>query len=361
MMSKSSNIILLLIAILYPLVGHAQVEWLEEEYDYGTFREAAGPQKGTVRFVNKGEEPTFINSVRPSCGCTAAAYTESMIQPGDTATVSFIYNPYGRPGKFDKTVKIFLGQENRMKIVRIKGTVIGEPETLKATYPFAAGPLRIEKTEVGAGELRKGSSRHLFVNVYNQSEDSISPRLSGNPRALEVELTPAKLAPGDIGTLGFYLRTPLEEQLGPVEYNVILTADTADPHSEQKELTITANILPNPYETDLTKSGKTGHIYVPQEFADLGEVTGDGIRKFRFEIINDGPKTLDIKRVYCLEESVRLDKAAGKIKPGKRKIIEGTVNPAKLSEGPFRLNVEILSSDSLNPVKTLRIVGIRKP
>ena len=357
---KTSKIVFLIAAVLLPLMGRAQVEWLEDEYDYGTFREAAGPQKGSVRFVNKGTEPTFINSVRPSCGCTAAAYTESMIQPGDTATVSFIYNPYGRPGKFDKTVKVFLGQENRMKIVRIKGTVIGEPETLKTTYPYAVGPLRIEKTEVGVGEIRKGSSRHLFVNVYNQSEDSISPQLSGNPRAVEVELTPSRLAPGDIGTLGFYLRTPLAEELGPVDYTIMLTADKDDPHSEQRELKLTANILPNPYETANEKSANAGHIYVPQEFADLGEVEGEGFRQFRFEIVNDGTSPLEINRVYCQNEAVRLKKAAGKIKPGKRRIVEGTVNPSKLAEGPFRINVEIVSTDPLNPVKTLRVVGIRK-
>lgn len=336
----------------------AQVEWLESEYDYGTFREAAGPQKGSVRFVNKGSEPTFISGVRPSCGCTAAAYTESMIQPGDTAIVSFIYNPYGRPGRFDKTVKVFTGKDREMKVVRIKGTVIGEPETLKTTYPYMAGPLRLERLTVPVGDIPKGSSRHLFLNVYNQSEDTISPSWSNHNRAVEVELTPKRLAPGDIGTLGFYLRTPLAEEMGPVEYPVEIVADASDPHSERKELTITANITPNPNEVAMMKSGESGHIFIPHDYVDLGEVGKSERRKFRFEIINDGKAPLDIARVYCLNDAVRLKGGACRIKPGKRKVIDGEVMASRLSGGPFRLNVEVVCNDPVNPVKTVRVVGI---
>ncbi|MDE6577287.1 MAG: DUF1573 domain-containing protein [Muribaculaceae bacterium] len=336
----------------------SQVRWLATEYDYGTFREAAGPQKGSVQFINESKEPTFINSVRPSCGCTAAAYTESMIQPGDTATVSFIYNPYGRPGRFDKTVKVFLGKENEMKVIRIRGTVIGQPETLKTTYPYTAGPLRIEKLTVPVGEIVKGGSRHLFLNIYNQSEDTIRPKWINSGRALEIEMTPSALAPGDIGTLGFYLRTPLEKEMGPVEYPVTLIADSSDPHSEQKEIKVTAVITPNPKESLITSGSEVAHLYVRPEFVDLGEVTGDELRKFRFQLVNDGSSSLKIERIYCLDDAVKLKKTAAKIKPGKNITVEGELRPGRLNEGPFRINIEIMSSDPLNPVKTVRVVGM---
>ncbi|MDE5886512.1 MAG: DUF1573 domain-containing protein [Muribaculaceae bacterium] len=349
-----------LIILFSSLSCIAQVEWLETEYDYGTFREAAGPQKGSVRFVNKGNEPTFINSVRPSCGCTAAAYTESMIQPGDTATVSFIYNPYGRPGKFDKTVKVFLGKENLMKIVKIRGTVIGEPETLKSSYPYSAGPLRLEKQLIPVGDIKKGSSRHIFLNVYNQSEDTISPSWVNDNRAVEVELTPRNLAPGDIGTLGFYLRTPLEKNMGPVEYPVMLTADSNDPHSEKRELKISAKIIPNPNEAKISSLENSGHLYLPQETVDLGDVVGDGKRKFRFEIVNDGSQPLEVLRIYTQNKAVKVKNVNGKIKGGGRKMAEGALDAKDLPSGPFRINVEIMTDDPLNPIRSVKVVGIRE-
>ncbi|MDE5975099.1 MAG: DUF1573 domain-containing protein [Muribaculaceae bacterium] len=355
----------LLISLLLATVGitftSAQVKWLETEYDYGTFREASGPQKGSVRFVNTGSEPTFISSVRPSCGCTAAAYTESMIEPGDTATVSFIYNPYGRPGPFDKTVKIFLGKDREMKVVKIKGTVIGTPETLMTAYPYSSGPLRMSADKIETGEIKKGHSRHLFINLYNQSEDTIRPVWKNDARALEMEITPSRLAPGEIATLGFYLRTPLEKEVGPVEYPVVLTADANDPHSETREIKVSALITPNPAEAAFETNRKSGHLFVAPDYVDLGEVTPGSQRKFRFELVNDGAAPLTISRVYCLDDAVRLKKVSTKIKPGKRVSVEGEFNSTSLKEGPFRLKIEVMSNDPLNPVKTIRLVGeIRK-
>ena len=37
------------LALLSSLAMLAQVEWLEEEYDFGTWREAEGPRQGYAR------------------------------------------------------------------------------------------------------------------------------------------------------------------------------------------------------------------------------------------------------------------------------------------------------------------------
>ncbi|MDE7109266.1 MAG: DUF1573 domain-containing protein, partial [Muribaculaceae bacterium] len=129
-------------------------------------------------------------------------------------------------------------------------------------------------------------------------------------------------------------------------------------HSERKTLSVTADILPNPHETALMKAGDSGHIYLPKDFVDLGEVGKDERRKFRFEIINDGKSSLEIVRVYCLDDAVQLKGGSGKIKPGKSKVIEGELSASRLKEGPFRLNVEVICNDPVNPVKTIRVVGI---
>ena len=202
-------------AAVWAVAASAEIEWLSKSYDYGTFRESEGLREGSVRFVNKGPEATFIGSVRPSCGCTGATYTEDVIEPGDTATVSFVYNPAGRPGPFDKTVKVYVGEDNEMHVVRIKGTVIGSPATLESSYPLESGPLRFQSLERLLGEIRKGQNRHLFVNVYNQGTDTIRPQWRSNSDAMEADLTPKALAPGEIGTFGLYLNTSRERQMGP--------------------------------------------------------------------------------------------------------------------------------------------------
>ncbi|MDE7495896.1 MAG: DUF1573 domain-containing protein, partial [Muribaculaceae bacterium] len=56
--------------LLATLPSFAQIEWLSTEYDFGTFPEAGGPRSGEVRFINRGKQPTMINNVRLTCGCT---------------------------------------------------------------------------------------------------------------------------------------------------------------------------------------------------------------------------------------------------------------------------------------------------
>ena len=151
----------LAIAALLPLAASAQLEWLATDYDFGTMKEIAGPKTGSVRFVNRGDKPVVINQVRPSCGCTGADYTEGQIAPGDTATVSFTYNPKGRPGRFEKTVKVYVGEDNERTAIKIRGTVIGAPETLQTSYPVEVGPLRLSQRILTAGDVRYGTARQI--------------------------------------------------------------------------------------------------------------------------------------------------------------------------------------------------------
>lgn len=339
-----------------PQAARGQVEWESTTIDYGTFREASGPEKREARFVNKGDRPTFINSVRPGCGCTAATYPEGMIAPGDTAAISLIYNPIGRPGRFDKTVKVYMGEERALTVLKIRGTVIGAPSTLESTYPYVAGPLRLTAETVPAGDVTKGQTRHMYLNVYNQSGDTIRPSWKGDGNVVSVEMTPKELAPGDVGTIGFYLRTPAEPRLGRVEYPIEITADSADPHSEARTVTVTAKILPNPNE--IVNDGAAGNIRITPEVVDLGDLEKGRKVAFKFTITNEGTEPLKIYSIYPLTKGLTLKSVGKELKAGKRIEVKGTADPGLLPEGPFRVEVEVMSNDRQCGISKVRVVGI---
>ena len=135
-----------------------------------------------------------------------------MIQPGDTATVSFVYNPAGLPRPFDKTVRVYIGKENELHVLRISGTVIGAPSTLENSYPVEVESMRIQTLSHKGGEIRKGSRAICLLMFIIKVLTRLHP-WTGHNAPLEVKLTPEKLAPGEIGTLGFYLRTSKEEMM----------------------------------------------------------------------------------------------------------------------------------------------------
>lgn len=187
-------------------VARSEIRWLNTSYDFGVMKEVAGKQTGEARFYNEGPDTTFISYVRPSCGCTDADYTKGEILPGDTATVTFTYNPAGRPGAFEKSVKVYVGPEKTRHVVKITGTVVGSPATLALHFPIDAGAVRLSTRLIDLGDVAVGTGRHAFVTMVNQTLDSITPTLIV-PQGLSADITPERLGPGDLGTLGIYINS----------------------------------------------------------------------------------------------------------------------------------------------------------
>ncbi len=335
-----------------------QVEWLSKEYNFGSFKEADGKVTGSVQLVNHGPEATFINRVRPSCGCTGASYPAAMIEPGDTVSISFTYNPAGRPGPFDKTIKVYMGPDNDLTVIRITGTVIGASSTLNTYFPKDCGSLRLENTLVPAGEIKRGSSRHLFLNVYNQSEDTITPSLKNHSDALGVDLTPRRLSPGEIGTLTFYLQTAKEPNDGPIDYPVVISP--GENSADSVTVTVSSVVVPDTRTLSVEQLENAPQAFLLPEFVDLGESVGKDNMEFEFSVINEGKTPLEVRRVFCREESVAITRVPSTIKDGQKGLVKGKLLASSLPAGPFRLKVEVVTDDPLHPVRSCSVVGIKK-
>lgn len=218
----------------------AEIVWLEKIYDFGLFKEEAGPTTGHTRFVNTGPEEVCITGMRPSCGCTSADYPKDPIQPGDTATVSFTYDPKGRPGKFEKSVRVYVGDSDTY-LIKIRGNVLGTPESLSTLYPVVAGPLRLTTANLFGGEVKKGTSRHFFVNGYNHTSDTIRPKIVSPNKALSVVASSEDIGPGDIVAFSFYLNTRELPDTGMIDIPVRIYPDPED-ESVFAEVHLTAEI-----------------------------------------------------------------------------------------------------------------------
>lgn len=102
----------------------AKISFLEKSHDFGTIKEANGPVSYEFEFKNVGDEPLVILSARASCGCTRPEYPEKPIKPGEKGKIKITYNPAGRPGEFDRKVKIQTNDKGRRPVLKITGVVI---------------------------------------------------------------------------------------------------------------------------------------------------------------------------------------------------------------------------------------------
>lgn len=171
--------------------------WLERTHDFGLIDEDGGKVSCTMRLVNTTDSALSIIDVRPSCGCTAVQYPKQPIEQGDTASLTLVFNPRGRPGRFSKGVAVRLScQPSRTSLI-VEGTVRASDATLNRRFPTLAGPLRLSNHLLPLGEVAKDSSRNGILTAYNASSDTLSLASIDVAAPLSVQFTPATLPPGE--------------------------------------------------------------------------------------------------------------------------------------------------------------------
>ena len=94
-------------------------EWTSVEHDFGTINEG---EKVThvYQFKNTGAVPLIIETVRPSCGCTAPNWSKEPIPVGGTGEVEVVFDSKGKPNAQNKTVTVTANTWPQSTVLRFK-------------------------------------------------------------------------------------------------------------------------------------------------------------------------------------------------------------------------------------------------
>lgn len=321
------------------LSSRAAIRWIEKDHDFGLMHETAGPATASSRFINDGPDSISIFSVRPSCGCTSADFSDESIAPGDTAVISYTYDPYMRPGRFDKTVKVRLSDGSRHSI-RITGNVLGTPASLESLYPVDAGNMRLSQGAIHAGEVKIGASPVFFINAYSLPLDSIAPALSAKSPAIATQASAKLAGPGDVLTFSVYFDPRKAGAYGPVEIPMQFSANHGD---STILIPFRAFIIPDAARLAAALKGKAPR-------ADIAPVTpatlsSDGRAEAYISIANNGNAPLHILNISSPSPVLEPVKPPKEIKPGKSARIKLRIDRATLPDAPSRINLDIVTDD----------------
>lgn len=100
----------------------SKVEWLNEKnHDFGLIKRDR-PVQHRFAFKNISKDTIMLETVRTTCGCTAAKWTETPVAPGQEGMVSIEYDAYQR-GSFNKKIRVFFDRQKKAEILRISGEV----------------------------------------------------------------------------------------------------------------------------------------------------------------------------------------------------------------------------------------------
>lgn len=98
----------------------------KDTHDYGTIKMNAD---GNCEFMvtNTGTEPLIMSNCKGTCGCTVPKCEKNPIMPGESSAIKVAYDTK-RVGPINKSVTITSNAVNDpTKVIRIKGTVEGDP------------------------------------------------------------------------------------------------------------------------------------------------------------------------------------------------------------------------------------------
>ena len=270
-----------------------EARWLETTYDFGAFDEDMGNVNARFRVVNDGDEPLVILAARASCGCTVPSFTSEGIAPGDTAVVNVIYNPTGRPGKFNKKIKVDLNCEPSQSVLTISGTVIGASNTLRARFPIEVGPLKLRNPSVPLGEIAKGRVKAGFLECYNQSSDTITPAITGLPDYIKADIAPKSVPPGEQATFSFFYDSSRDADWGLVTYNATVIPDKGS--TAQQSVDIIAILNEDFSKLTPAQVEKAPRIALSETSVDLGTIDANSRYEREVTIDNYGKDALVIR------------------------------------------------------------------
>lgn len=354
MTGKMSRLLATILTLAACMAATAQVSWNETVHDFGAFNEDDGKVATDFRFVNTSGTPLRIDHVRSSCGCTVPEYSKATVEPGDTATVTVVYNPTGRPGRFSKSLMVKLSNDSTEKLL-IKGVVIGAQNTLRSRFPLENGPIRLRGNMLAFGAVKTGKIKSQFVEVYNASRQPVVPTWSDIPRHLRVTAAHDTVAPGEQGVYSVVFAPGKSTPYGLLTDSLTLNVPGQPP------LTIEIAAIVEEDFSYLTEKQRANApaATTDTDMLDFGDFAKSGQPLTRqLRVTNTGKDDLIIRRIHTAEPGFTVNAPFTKLKKGKSATVTVTFDPSGFSAPLLNSRLQIITNDPSRPLTTIRMVGI---
>lgn len=155
--------------------------------------------EGKIEFVNKGSEPVEIESIKPSCGCTAVTPEKMVYESGETAIIPFTIKTANFNGLIRKSIKVtFKNVEPRTYSFFAQATVVTDLSISPKYINFFQVNLDADTTITEYFEIENTTDHP--IEIYKIHTDSkflqVSPESvvvpSGKSHLIRLDFRPAE-------------------------------------------------------------------------------------------------------------------------------------------------------------------------
>lgn len=328
-------------------------------HDFGTIKEDDGKATINFDFVNAGKSPLIVQRVVSSCDCAAVEWTKEPLAPGATGSVSVVYNPKDRPGRFEKLITIYSNAEVPSSVLTIKGFVQEHVKTIEEIYNRVLGDFRFKNTHAAFGRVLNNEVKVDTIEFISAAKEpvKIGSKIVGLPH-LSVKFVPETLKPQEKGLMIITFDAKARNDWGFVIDRFGLTQNNKE--ISGSIINVSASIEEN--FTSLTDAQRANapRINFSNPNYDFGTVEEGQLIEKDFSFTNTGKTDLIIRKIKASCGCTTVEPADKLIKPGKTSSFKASIKSNGFS-GRIAKTVTIITNDPVNPSVVVRITGTVNP
>ena len=316
------------------------------------------PSTFIVELKNTSTDPVEIKSVDTGCGCTTADYTKGKIQPGAQARLSLTFD--GKQlGHFSRVVRVYTSEEkgNTPAEILVQGVVVTKIENYSGEYPYRKGALLVDKDNLEFDDVNKGQKLTQEIHIMNISSQNASPVMLRLPPYLKADMHPAVLGPKQKGIMRITLNSAALYDYGLNQTTVYLGKNTSDKVTQEKQVTISAVLLPPAVSKDNVNRPYAGRLKMSRDYIDMTPLRKKSKYKDEIILTNTGRKPLEIQKLQLFTTGVQVSLDKQKIEPGGTARLTVTCKAKDLKKLRVRPRLLMITDD---PSRQKVVVDIKR-
>lgn len=312
-------------------------------------------QPVTAKFElrNKGNE-LIIDTVRTSCGCATASYPRTSIMKGDNFTVEVTYDAR-QLGHFEKEVAIFSNASDKPFYLKMKGVVVDKLVDFTGKYDYTIGSVRTDNNNIEFDDVNIGDMPVQKIHIINSSSESVSPVVMHLPSFLTASVSPTTIAPGHTGVATITLNSYRLRDYGLTQTSVYLGMYPGDKVSADKEISVSAVLLPSFRNMSETQRLNAPVIKLSSETLDLGTFGDKDDKSGTIIIENHGKSRLDIRSMQMFTTGLKVRLNKSKLDPGESAKLKITAYKKQLKSARSRPRVLMITNDPTKPKVVIHV------
>lgn len=314
------------------------------------------PVTAEFQMKNDGNAPLVIERVLSSCGCTTVDYPKRRIAPGENFVVKATYDAK-QMGTFYKQIGICAQGASSPFTLTMRGRVVETISNFDGSYDYALGMLKADAQEVEFDDVNKGDRPVQRIHIFNPTEQVMEPMVMHLPAYLTAQVSPSKVAPHHSAVVSLTLDSKRLHDFGLNQTSVYLGANPGDKISSDKEVVVSAVLLPSFENMTEEQKAQAPQISLSTENLDLGSFGRKKKLKGEILITNTGKSELEIRSMQMFTMGLQVSLGESKIKPGESEKLKVTAVAADLKKARAkRPRILMITNDPDHPKVTIKIL-----